>query len=89
MASQFSRSLGGVPEEGNWFSDELLDDVIGVVVAVGAGKDEDAEFHRLRISAGVFGYNCGQGSRMSRIVRSKASNGGRGTSNGRNLKGRS
>jgi hypothetical protein len=28
----------------------LCDDVVGVVVAVGAGKDEYAEFHTLRVS---------------------------------------
>ena len=34
-----------MPEEGDWLLGDALDDVVGVVVAVGAGEDEDAEFH--------------------------------------------
>jgi hypothetical protein len=38
----------------------LLDDVVGVVVAVGAREDEDAEFHTFRVTKRcVFGRSCG------------------------------
>ncbi len=40
---------GGVPEESGFFTEDRGDDIEGVVVAVGAGEDEDAEFHEFRV----------------------------------------
>ena len=43
--------VGGlVPEEGCRLSEQLGDDVLGVVVAVGTGKDEDAKLHMPRVA---------------------------------------
>ncbi len=39
-----------MPEHGDRLACNLLDDVIGVVVAVGAREDEDAEFHTFRVA---------------------------------------
>ena len=36
----------GMPEIGHWLPSDCVDDVVGVVVAVGAGEDQNAEFHR-------------------------------------------
>jgi len=37
--------FGGVPEIGDGLVHQSVDDVVGVVVAVRAGEDEDAELH--------------------------------------------
>jgi hypothetical protein len=45
-----------VPEEGDGLACDFGDDVVGVVIAVGAGKDEDAELHGVRITLGSVGF---------------------------------
>ena len=42
--------FGLMPEHGDRLVRNLLDDVVGVVVAVGAREDEDAEFHTFRVT---------------------------------------
>jgi hypothetical protein len=43
-----------MPEHGDRLVRNLLDDVIGVVVAVGAREDEDAEFHASSVAKRAF-----------------------------------
>ncbi len=42
--------FGGVPEVGDRLVGNRGDNVVSIVVAVGAGEDQNAEFHTLRIS---------------------------------------
>jgi hypothetical protein len=39
-----------MPKHGDRLVCNLLDDVVGVVVAVGAREDEDAKFHTFRVT---------------------------------------
>ena len=41
-----------MPEKGDGLVSDFSDDVVGVVVAVGARKDEDAKFHKTRVPVG-------------------------------------
>ncbi len=43
-----------VPEVGDGLAEDGAEDVVGVVVAVGAGEDEDAELHGDRVAEGGF-----------------------------------
>jgi len=43
-----------MPEEGDWLMGNFGDDVVSVVIAVGAGKDEYPEFHVSRVSVSRF-----------------------------------
>ena len=40
-----------MPEEGDWLMGDLGNHVVGVVIAVGPGKNQNAEFHAFRVSA--------------------------------------
>ena len=44
--------MGLVPQVGHRLAHYAADDVVGIVVAVGAGEDQNAEFHSFRLAFG-------------------------------------